>query len=225
MIFLNDRCDYKFKGTVHMGKRLTSRYLSTITIKGIIFSTFLVAFISQGLFADDTGEARDLLQKKFDDMIKVLKNRNIDKESKKAKIEDIFKPGFDFPLMSKLSLGRESWTAMTNEDQEKFVGLFTKVFRQAYLDKILKYVDEEVIFEESRQDGKKVYVQSFIVSRDKKTSVLYKFYQSGAGWKIYDVEIEGISYIQTYRSQFTESLKEITVEELMVKMEKLISSQ
>jgi phospholipid transport system substrate-binding protein len=158
-------------------------------------------------------------------MIKVLKNRNIDKESKKAKIEDIFKPGFDFSLMSKLSLGRESWTAMTNEDQEKFVGLFTKVFRQAYLDKILKYVDEEVIFEESRQDGKKVYVQSFIVSRDKKTSVLYKFYQSGPGWKIYDVEIEGISYIQTYRSQFTESLKEITVEELMVKMEKLISSQ
>ena len=57
-----------------------------------------------------------------------------------------------------------------------------------------------------------------------KSNSSQRFVISGTDWKIYDVETEGISYIQTYRSQFTESLQEMTVKEIMVKMEKLISS-
>lgn len=208
-----------------MKKRLTVKYLKTRTIKPVLFAALLAVFASQGVFADDRDDVRNLLQKKFDDMIGILKNRDLNAEIKKGKIEDIIKPVFDFTLMSKLSLGRGPWTAMTKEDQVSFSELFTKVFKEAYLDKILDYVDEEVIFEEYDQNGKKINISTFIVSRDTRISVLYKFYKSGSGWKIYDVEVEGVSYIQTYRSQFTESLKEITVKELMIKMEKMISSR
>lgn len=208
-----------------MKRRLTVKYLKTRTIKPVLFAALLAVFASQGVFADDRDDVRNLLQKKFDDMIGILKNRDLNTEIKKGKIEDIIKPVFDFTLMSKLSLGRAPWTAMTKEDQVSFSELFTKVFKEAYLDKILDYVDEEVIFEEYDQNGKKINISTFIVSRDTRISVLYKFYKSGSGWKIYDVEVAGVSYIQTYRSQFTESLKEITVKELMIKMEKMISSR
>ena len=208
-----------------MKMQITIKPLTDKIINQILISVILAIFINQGVLADDMDDVKGLLQEKFDYIISMLENKDLDEETRKEKIEDIIRPMFDFPLMSKLSLGREPWTAMTNENQEKFIELFAHVFKHAYLSKILDYVDEDVIFGDNSKDGKKILISSFIVGENKKIQVLYKFYQSGKGWKIYDVEVEGVSYIQTYRSQFTESLKEITVEELMVKMEKLISPQ
>lgn len=206
-------------------KKQIIKQLTLKILNQILFATILIALSTGVVFADDMDDVKKLLQEKFDYIFTTLENGDLDEEARKGKIEDLIKPIFDLPLMSKLSLGRTSWTAMTKEDQEKFVDLFTKVFKQAYLSKILDYVDEDIIFGECSQDGKKVLISSFIVGENKRIPVLYKFYQSGANWKIYDIEIEGVSYIQTYRSQFTESLKEMTVKELMVKMENLISSQ
>lgn len=208
-----------------MKKGLSIKFLTPKAIKRILFTTFFVAVFSQIVLADDTNVVKNLLKERFDDIIPTLENKDLDDETKKGIIEDIVKPIFDFPLMSKLALGRASWMAMAKEDQERFSELFTKILKQAYFSKILGYADEDIIIEGSDQVEKKVYIFTFIVSKDEKTSVLWKFYQSDTGWKVYDIEVEGVSLIQTYRSQFTESLQEMTVKELMVKMEKLISSQ
>jgi phospholipid transport system substrate-binding protein len=45
-------------------------------------------------------------------------------------------------------------------------------------------------------------------------------YKSKNNWKIYDVEIEGISIISTYRSQFDQVLSKGTIDELLQKLEK-----
>jgi len=208
-----------------MKKRFSIKFLTLKAIKRIFFATLLVTVFSQIVLADDKNVVKHLLQERFDDIIAALENKDLDEETKKKRIEDIIKPIFDLPLMSKLALGRASWTAMAKEDQERFSELFTKILKQAYFSKILGYVDENIIIEEPDQVGEKVYIPTFIVSKDQKTSVLWKFYQSDTGWKVYDIEVEGVSFIQTYRSQFTESLQEMTVKELMVKMEELISSQ
>ena len=208
-----------------MKKRLSTKSLTPKTIKPILFATFLIAVFSQIVLADDTNVVKNLLKERFDDIIAVMENKDLDDETKKGRIEDIIKPIFDFPLMTMLALGKASWTAMTKEDQERFSELFTKILKQAYFSKILAYVDEDIIIEESHQIDKKVYIHTFIVSKDQKIPVLYKFYQSDTAWKIYDIEVEGVSLIQTYRSQFTESLQEMTAKALMVKMEELISSQ
>jgi len=48
--------------------------------------------------------------------------------------------------------------------------------------------------------------------------MLYKFYRTAQGWKIYDVEIGGVSVIQTYRSQFDGVLSEGTIDDLLGKL-------
>lgn len=45
-------------------------------------------------------------------------------------------------------------------------------------------------------------------------------YKSKQGWKIYDIEIQGVSFISTYRSQFEEILRNKTIEDLLAKLEK-----
>jgi phospholipid transport system substrate-binding protein len=48
--------------------------------------------------------------------------------------------------------------------------------------------------------------------------MIYKFYRGKEGWKVYDVEILGVSVVQTYRSQFDGFLKNGSFAELMEKL-------
>ena len=47
----------------------------------------------------------------------------------------------------------------------------------------------------------------------------YKLYKSEHTWKIYDVEIQGVSIIISYRAQFTAILENGTIDDLLLKME------
>ena len=48
--------------------------------------------------------------------------------------------------------------------------------------------------------------------------ILYKLHKSNDRWKIYDVEIQGVSILLTYRSQFDDILSRGTVEQLLSKL-------
>ncbi len=92
--------------------------------------------------------------------------------------------------------------------------------KESYLEKISLYTDERIVFHESVQVKRKVHIATDLISKDNKISMLYKFYKSKHGWRIYDLEIEGISLIVTYRSQFDQVLNEGTVDDLIIKLEK-----
>jgi phospholipid transport system substrate-binding protein len=164
--------------------------------------------------------AQDVLQSNLDAVFVVLKNKDLAKQAKQKEIEEIITPMFDFPLMAKLSLGKKHWTGLTAENKNRFTALYIKRLRQSYLDKLATYTDEKVIFGSAVEVDKKVHIPTDLVSKGSKTSMLYKLYASKSGWKIYDIEIQGVSLIRSYRSQFNEILKNGTFEDLIMKMEK-----
>jgi phospholipid transport system substrate-binding protein len=59
-----------------------------------------------------------------------------------------------------------------------------------------------------------------IISENENFTILYKFRRSGKSWKIYDMEIEGVSVIRTYQSQFDDILSHGGVEDLLSRLEK-----
>jgi len=81
------------------------------------------------------------------------------------------------------------------------------------------YTDERVIYETAVQVKKKIKIQTYLISKDNKISILYKLYYPKGQWKIYDLEIQGVSVIQTYRSDFTQVLQNGTIDDLMLKLE------
>jgi phospholipid transport system substrate-binding protein len=119
-----------------------------------------------------------------------------------------------------LTLGKKHWTAFTRDQQVQFTDLFVKLLKQTYLDRISMYTDERVAFRGSERFNKKVHVSTDLISRDSTISMLYKFYKSKNGWRIYDLEIEGVSLVTTYRTQFDEALRNGSVEDLLLKLEK-----
>jgi len=176
--------------------------------------------LSNTAIADDRNTVEKLLKGKLDAVLLVLHNQKLNHQAKKDEISTIIMPVFDFPLMAKLTLGRKHWPGMTKEQQAKFTELFISLLKESYLEKISLYTDERIVFQETVQVKRKVHIATDLISKDNKISMLYKFYKSKHGWRIYDIEIEGISLIVTYRSQFDQVLNEGTVDDLIIKLEK-----
>jgi len=170
--------------------------------------------------AADSASAEAVLKQNLEAVFGVLQKEGLTQEAKNKEVVDLVSPMFDFPLMAKLTLGRKYWSGLTDEQQERFTRLFVHRLRTSYLDRLTLYTDEKVVYEAPVENNRKVQIPTYVVSKDKKISILYKFYGSEAGWKIYDLEIQGVSIIRSYRAQFDQILQTGTFEDLLAKMEK-----
>lgn len=183
-----------------------------------IFLSLLI--LSPPVMADDKRDAEEIVKGKLDAVFTVLQKKDLDQQAKKKEINEIVTPMFDFALMAKLTLGRKHWPNLPREKKEKFTELYIELLKTSYLDKLALYTDEKVIFDPPVQVKKKVHIPTQLISKDRKTSILYKLYKSANDWKVYDLEIQGVSVIRSYRSQFGEILQNGTIDDLLRKMEK-----
>ena len=194
-----------------------------VKIAGLYVVTGLLVS-SQLVLAESTKDAADFLKAKLDAVFSVLEKNDLEKQAKSEEIVEIVTPMFDFPLMARLSLGRKHWTGLADEKKDRFTELFIKRLRQSYLNKLTAYNDEKIIYGSAIAVNNKIHIPTDLVSTGKKISMLYKLYASKSGWRIYDVEIQGVSIIRSYRSQFAESLKNGTFDDLLEKLEKPIAN-
>ena len=185
-----------------------------------LYAAFSLLILSQPVIADDKIPAEDFLKSKLDSVFEVLQKENLDQQAKSKAVVEIVTPMFDFRLMAKLSLGKKYWPDLSPDQRERFAELFIERLRGSYLDKLTAYTDEKIIYESPVAVKSKVHVPTQLISKGNKISMLYKLYPSSNSWKIYDVEIQGVSIIRSYRSQFNEILQKGTFDDLLQKMEK-----
>ena len=188
-------------------------------IKPLCYGAVWLLLVYQSAIAQVRPSAEELVKTNLATVFAVLQAQDLDQETKTRKIIDIVNPMFDFSLMAKLSLGRQYWPDLTPEQKKRFTRLFIKRLRASYLDSFTLYTDEKVLYEPSVAVKNKIRIPTFLVSKDRKISILYKLYNSGTRWKIYDLEIQGVSLIRSYRAQFHEILKTGTIDDLMTKLE------
>lgn len=166
-------------------------------------------------------DPNELLRLKWNAVISVLRNKDIDQKEKETRINKAVTPIFDFPLMAKLALGKKYWPQLTPPQQEKFTRLFVERLKTSYREKVSLFTDEKVEFKQPLKSDKNVCnIPMELVSKDKKVIILHKLRKGDdKRWKIYDVEIQGVSILLTYRSQFEDILQKGTVEDLLARLE------
>jgi phospholipid transport system substrate-binding protein len=180
--------------------------------------------LSQSLIADDKIAAEEFLKSNLEAVFAVLQKKDLGQQAKSKEVVEIVTPMFDFNLMAKLSLGRKHWSSMTAEKRERFTALFVERLRQSYLNKLTAYTDEKITYDSPVAVEKKVHVPTHLISKGNEISMLYKLYPSNNSWKIYDLEIQGVSIIMSYRSQFNEILQSGTIDDLLDRLEKSTDS-
>ncbi len=176
--------------------------------------------LGQGAMAQDKGAAEKMIRSTLDTALGVLQQNELTTEDKTERITQIVSPMFDFSLMAKLTLGKKHWPSLNEEERKTFTDLFIKKLKNSYISKIMLYKDEKLVYEPTVQKSNKILIPTYVLSGDKKISIAYKLYYSGTAkdWRIYDIEIQGVSIIQSYYSQFDDFLKTGTIDDLLTKL-------
>ena len=192
-------------------------------INGLLISLLCFSFGATSLFADEVSEIRAMTKEKVDLVIRTLKDSSLSKEEKKQGILKTIDGLFDFSLMARLSLGKKHWKSLSKSGRKEFSKLFVERLKQSYLDKLDLYTDEEVVVGDAKLTKKnRVEVLTYLVSKDDKKEMTYKLYKTKKkGWMVYDVDVLGVSIVQTYRSQFSGILKKESLEELIERLRSL----
>lgn len=170
--------------------------------------------------AEQKAAVETLLKSQVDEVLQILKQKEMPDAQKQEKIMEIIGPTFDFELMSRLTLGRANWMKFNAREQETFIDLFVARLKKTYLEKTSLYSDEGVIYRPAVVVGDKIHASVGIVSDGKTVEIAYKFYSAGDQWKIYDVEVEGVSLVMSYRSQFNQILQKGTPQDLLDELRK-----
>jgi len=159
-----------------------------------------------------------------DNITAILKDPALKGEQKKKerreKLKEVIYRRFDFTEMAKRSLGSE-WRRHSPEEQKEFVQLFRELLENAYLDKIESYSGQEVRYLKERVDNNYAEVDTKLVdNKGQEFSIVYRLYNTGGDWKVYDVVIEDISLVNNYRAQFSRVLAKSSYAELVDRMKK-----
>ncbi len=184
-------------------------------------SCFLLFFLllSHVVVADDETKAEKILKSSVGEVFTIMLDEEMTMDQKKSKVIKITNKVFGFSLMAKLSIGKAHWSEFDAKQKVEFISLFTELFQDFYVDKLDLFSNEEVIFKPATVVKKrKVQIPTILLSKGKEYSLLYKMSNTKDGWKIYDITIEGVSLIHTYRSQYNHILKSGKVEDLLTKM-------
>jgi len=124
-------------------------------------------------------------------------------ERARAEIRRIANDLFDFDEMAKRTLSRH-WAGRTRAEQTEFVSLFTDLLERSYIGKIEAYAGEKIVYVSETVDGEYATVRSKIVSprRRQDTALDYRMVLRDGRWRVYDVLVDGVSFVSTYRAEF-----------------------
>jgi phospholipid transport system substrate-binding protein len=156
-----------------------------------------------------------VIETRVDRILDVLRNPGEAKATKEKKIWPIIDKVFDYRELSKFSLA-SFWRTFSPEQQREFVTLFRKVLGRAYMDKLLGYTNERVVFGKVIEISKeRVEIRSKIVTQTRSIPIDYRMIVEKGQWKVYDLVIEEVSLVENYRNQFREILSNKSPEDLL----------
>jgi len=138
-----------------------------------------------------------------------------------ALIDEILLPHFDKRYAGRLVLGKH-WKKVTKEQRDRFIDVFYEFLIQSYANGVLKFDDDaiNVASAEVSADVKRTVVNTEMRLDDgSQIPVNYSMRKSDAGWRVYDVRIEGVSYIQNYRNQFNAEISALGIEAVIERLQ------
>lgn len=190
-------------------------------MRALIIALLLSLLFANPVIADAEKEVLEISKQKIVIVINHLKDKEINKKERNKRISGVVNSIFDFQRMAIISLGKKHWVTMNKEQKKEFSKLFAKRLMESFMSKLDLYVDEEVAIEEAVQVRNRVHVQTHLLLSDRKMEMVYKYYKSKKkGWKVYDVVIQGVSTVQTYRSQFNGLLRKGTIDDILEMLSK-----
>ena len=187
-----------------------------------IFITCLLFLIAVPAMANGE-QPIEALQNGVEKGLRILKdpeyNHSHRKEAQQQKLRIILEQMFDFREFSRRVLA-SNWKNFSASQQEEFVRVFTEFLGKLYLGKLQeKYKDETLIYTgQVLQTPNRALVNAQVVWKGQKIPVDLRMIRRKGLWKVYDIEVVGISAVRNYRAQFNSILSKETPAQVIEKL-------
>jgi len=144
-----------------------------------------------------------------------------DKQKALKLAEEKVLPLIDFEEAARLAVGR-AWAQATPEQRKKLVEEFRKMLVRTYSNAISAYEGQtmQVLPVRMKPGDTEVTVHNrYIRAGGTPLPVDYQMHKTDQGWKIYDITVEGVSLVLTYRSEFDAVVKQSGIDGLIKRLE------
>ena len=192
-------------------------------LKNLFKILLLVGFIITSANALKQDEIQVIMTKKIDNVLSILEQKSLPINKKGEQIIKIIDEVFDYELMARIALGKETWDTLNEQKQKEFTKIFETKLKNSYIEKLELYNDQKVkILGLNPYKNARLQLETELLGKEGTYKINYNFYnksKDGEQWLIYDVDLVGVSIIQTYRQQFAGLLKEKTFDEMLVLLE------
>jgi len=171
--------------------------------------------------------ALDTIKSRINQVLVVLRDPALKSESakelKKKRLRLIFDNTFEYVELSKSTLSR-NWDKLKPDQQKEFMQLYKALLEKVYMDTILSYKDQEVVFGKERALGEnRVEVDTKLISGSTETPINFRMISKSSEWWVYDFVVENISVVSNYRSQFGRILTKQSPEDMLAALRKQVS--
>ncbi len=169
-----------------------------------------------------------LVETTITELVNELEQRRAELEQDKQKlykmVEDVVVPHFDIDLIARLVLGKH-WRGATESQRTTFAEEFKQLMIRTYATALFEYTGNEKmeVTPVRLKDGdeKTTVKTKVILPGAPAVPVNYSFILNKTGeWKIYDVKIDGISLVTTYRSSYSQMVQSKGLDVLIAELKK-----
>ncbi len=169
--------------------------------------------------AESIESPSDMLKRTSDDVIKVLKEKRVMLEKEPDLVYQIVDqyilPHLDDVSMAKLALGK-NWRTASNDQKIAFVDEFRSLLVRTYSKSLQEFSDQTINFFPANVDSDKAVVKSEVLQNGGPTiPVAYRVRIKDNAWKVYDISIDGVSLVTSYRGTFTQEIRKSGMDGLL----------
>ena len=182
----------------------------------ILFSSYSFASDSPDVFLKNSvKEISEFISENKDTL-------DSDEDYLRTKVDELVIPKLDIKLMSKIVLGKKNWTSMSPVLRMRFQQVFRSLMVKTYMKSLTSFDGEKIKFLPYKK-GKRLdvaRVKSVYLLNEGELSVNYSLkLNKSAEWKVYDINIDGISLIKNYRSDFKSHIERDGIDSLIEELE------
>jgi phospholipid transport system substrate-binding protein len=186
------------------------------------FFFFAIAMSAPAL----AGEPTEKIKRTWDRFISIAGNPALmtpDRALERCRyIREALNELFDWEEISRRSLARH-WGRRTAQEREKFIELLARRLERTCVRTLEEYplVEVHYLGETIDRDSGLVKVK-FVTEKEREIPFTYRLKKKGDDWLVYDISVEGISLVNSYRTQFNTFLVRCSYHELVKKLRAIL---
>lgn len=166
--------------------------------------------------AQDHSSPTALIESGVNIVLDILK-ADLPKEERNAQVREAATKLFDDRAMAQSVLST-NWRQASPEQQQEFQSLFAQLLESTYIDRLDAYTNQSVEMGQANVNGDRATVNTRVLTDQAAVPVVYKLRQRSDGWWVYDVEVENVSLVNSYRETYLSVVRRSGMDGLLQQM-------